>query len=389
MTRAAWRFPALVMFSVGYGANQFVPLLVYYRHALGLTDASATAIFGVYAVGLIPSLLVAGRISDQRGRRPVVLVAAALSLVASLVLITGRSGATGLYVGRLLTGVVSGTAFSAGTAWVKELSAGDSPGTGAKRAALALTAGFAVGPIVAGPLAQWAPAPAVLPYVLHIALAAGAFVLVLRTPETHPPTEPAPLIAPALGTRAFRRGIAPLGPWVFGSATLAFTTLPAHATPRLPGLAIAFPGLLAAAALGAGYAVQPTARRGYESGRLGPRTALVVVMAGVLAAAGATARPGVAAVLVAAAMLGAGYGACIMIGLRQIEEIAAPDELGAVVAVFYSLAYSGLLIPYVLALGAPTVGYPAGLAITAAIVLCCAAATTRLPLRERRGSRSD
>ena len=77
------------MFTVGYGANQFVPLLSVYRRALHLSDAQATAIFGVYALGLIPGLLLGGRASDRYGRRPLMLAFAALSLVATAVLITG------------------------------------------------------------------------------------------------------------------------------------------------------------------------------------------------------------------------------------------------------------------------------------------------------------
>jgi len=55
--------------------------------------------------------------------------------------------------------------------------------------------------------------------------------------------------------------VVPLGPWVFGSVTLVFTTLPAHATGPIDGLTVAFPGVLAALALGAGIAVQPLAHR--------------------------------------------------------------------------------------------------------------------------------
>jgi MFS family permease len=61
------------MFAAGYGANQFVPLLALYRRTLALSDADATAVFGVYAFGLIPGLIFGGRVSDRRGRRPVIL----------------------------------------------------------------------------------------------------------------------------------------------------------------------------------------------------------------------------------------------------------------------------------------------------------------------------
>ena len=52
-----------------------------------------------------------------------------------------------------------------------------------------------------------------------------------------------------------------LAPWVFGSVTIVFTTLPAHGIGDVAGLQMAVPGLLAALALAAGYGVQSTGRR--------------------------------------------------------------------------------------------------------------------------------
>ncbi len=54
-------------------------------------------------------------------------------------------------------------------------------------------------------------------------------------------------------------------------------------------------------------------------------------------------------------LLGAGYGLCLS---TEVEETAAPDELGAVASIFYSLAYAGLLVPYLLTFLAPRGGYP-------------------------------
>lgn len=61
--------------------------------------------------------------------------------------------------------------------------------------------------------------------------------------------------------------------------------------------------------------------------------------------------------MTAALILGAGYGICLIVGLREAEQLAAPGELGAVIALFYSLAYSGLAVPYLRALVAPATGY--------------------------------
>ncbi len=371
----AWRWPALAMFAVGYGANQFVPLLAVYRHTLSLSDAQATAIFGVYALGLIPGLLLAGPASDRYGRRPLMIVFAGLSLLATAVLITGRWGSAGLYAGRLLTGVVSGAVFSVGSAWVKELSDDAPPGAGARRAALALTAGFAVGPLIAGPLAQWAPAPEVLPYLLHLVLAAVALVLLPRAPETvagGPAGRRSALLAlvPSARSRRFTRVVLPLAPWVFGSVTLVFTTVAAHAAGPVGGLTVAFPGVLAAVTLGAGLAVQPLGRRLQDAAVArgsadAAATGLALVTAGCLAAAAGTAHPGLVAATGAALLLGAGYGLCILSGLREVESLAPPGELGSLVAIFYALAYAGLAVPYLLALAAPHLGYPTALLLAA------------------------
>jgi len=346
------------MFTVGYGANQFVPLLAVYRRTLGLSDAQATAVFGVYALGPVPRLLLTGPASDRYGRRPLMLGFAGLSLLATAVLITGRWGTLGLYAGRLLTGVISGAVFSVGTAWVKELSDDAppvrAPCAGARRGALALTAGFAVGPLVAGLLAQWLPEPTQLSYLLHLLLAAVALFLLVRAPETVR-SRPAGARGvrlrpvPSARSRRFTRAVAPLGPWVFGSVTLVFTALPAHAAGPVWGLTVAFPGALAAVALGAGIAVQPLGRRLQDASVArgtadAAATGLALVTGGCLAAAAATAHPGAAAATGAALLLGSGYGLCILSGLREVEQLAPSGELGSLVALFYSLAYAGLAI---------------------------------------------
>jgi len=67
------------MFAVGWGANQFSPMLIVYRHALGLGPGAIAGLFTVYGVALIPGLLIGGPASDRFGRRAVVLPFAALS----------------------------------------------------------------------------------------------------------------------------------------------------------------------------------------------------------------------------------------------------------------------------------------------------------------------
>ena len=89
-----------------------------------------------------------------------------------------------LFTARFLQGVVSGVVFSVASAWVAELSAASGEGAGGRRAAVAMTAGFSLGPLTSGLLGQFAPAPTVLPYLLHTVLVGVGLALAVRVPET-------------------------------------------------------------------------------------------------------------------------------------------------------------------------------------------------------------
>src|SRR5258707_10440855 len=87
--RTPWVRVAFVMFAVGWGANQFSPMLIVYRQELGLGPGAIAGLFGIYAATLIPGLLAGGPLSDRFGRRACVLPFAALSPVATLLLVIG------------------------------------------------------------------------------------------------------------------------------------------------------------------------------------------------------------------------------------------------------------------------------------------------------------
>ncbi|MQA77899.1 MAG: MFS transporter [Streptosporangiales bacterium] len=352
----SWWYAALSVCAVGWGANQFASLLPFYRLELAVGMPTVQATFGLYAAGLIPGLLVGGPISDRHGRRRVVLPALAISLAATVVLTLGLHGVGWLFVGRFVAGVASGAAFSAGTAWIKELSSApyaDAPdGAGARRATIAMTTGFGVGPLVAGVLAQWGPAPGVLPYVPHLVLAAVAVPLAWRTPETVITSASDQERGAVTAHRhpRFLRVVVPLAPWVFGGATIALAYLPGLVASRVHGLAMAFGGLASLVTAMAGVLVQPVARR---IDRPGSRRLLVAALttmtAGLLLAAVAATVRHPAAVLVAAVVLGVGYGGCMVCGLTEVTRLAAPRELGALTALFQAVTYLGFAAPFLLA----------------------------------------
>lgn len=337
---------AVALTAVGWGANQFAAMLPVYQDVDGATSSEVTLLFGAYAAGLIPTLLVVAPLSDRWGRRRVMLPVLVLSLAATVVLMVGGHHLWLLLVGRVLAGIASGAAFAPGTAWVKELSDGPA-GTGARRAAVAMTAGFGTGPLVSGVVAQWGPAPTVLPYVPHLVLAVVALWLVRVAPESPRPVgsvspDGEARVGQALASAPFLRRVVPTAPWVFGCASLGFTTVPAIA--EVPGPRVAVGGFLVALTLGTGILVQPLGRRWAST-----TTLLLGVGAGVLGfvlAIGAAATGVAAFTVLAAVPLGAAYGWILVGGLTTVEEVAPPQHLARVTSVFYSLTYLGFAAPF-------------------------------------------
>lgn len=395
MTARPWLRAAGAMFAVGWGANQFASLLLAYRAHAGLSSDTTDALFGFYAVGLIPALLVGGPLSDRLGRRRMARLAVITSAVATLVLILGARSSAWLYAGRLLAGLGSGAIFAPGTAWVKELSAppydpAGAADTGARRAAIALSAGFGLGPLVAGVISQWCPAPLILPYAAHLVVITVAGAAVWTVPETVVPTAMSlwsRIMVRSAGTARFRGVVAPLAPWVFTAASISVTIGPALVAARTGSFRIAFAGLIAGLTLGTGVLVQPVARR------LDARDDVQAIVVGLSAVVtgclvetwtAVTAQPVLA--VAAAVLLGGGYGFCLVAGLLETQRIADRHELAALTAVYYALTYVGFAAPIVLAEFSRVVAYRALLPIVAAVALATLAAVLTNARRTADGS---
>ena len=70
--------------SVGMmGTTLPTPLYALYRQRFGFTELMITVVFAAYAAGVIAALLLFGRLSDQIGRRRVLLPALGLSAASA------------------------------------------------------------------------------------------------------------------------------------------------------------------------------------------------------------------------------------------------------------------------------------------------------------------
>jgi MFS family permease len=353
-TARTWRRVALAMLAAGWGANQFAPMLLVYRAERALSEQLVTGMFAAYVGGLVPALLAAAWVSQHKGKRPMVRISSVLMGVGSVLLLLGADSPGLLFAGRIASGIGVGFVMAPGTAWVKELSAGQRLGTGARRSTLALTAGFAIGPIVAGVLAQWFPAPLQLTYAVHLTAQVVAAAIVWNTPELDTSDHPTPTVAAAarhLMQGWFWKLIVPTAPWVFGAATVAFAVTPALVGP-VPGLPrVAAAGLTAGLTLGTSVVVQPSVRRyaQHDPGRT-PPLGMAVLTLGMMIATAAALLPHPLWLVPAALVLGAAHGLLMVGSITIVEHHTPPDLMAPTTAVVYSLTYIGFLAPYVVSM---------------------------------------
>jgi predicted MFS family arabinose efflux permease len=225
---------AAAMIATMFMASTLVtPLYVLYQQAFGFSTIALTVIYSTYVVGNLFALLFLGRISDELGRRRVILGAIAVAGASSALFLFAAT-TSWLYWARMLSGVAIALASGAGTAWITELVSH----TDKSRAALIATSanfmGLAIGSFVAGCLAQYAPSPLELPFIAYSVVLAIVAVLVGGTRETVPPRfgNLKRLLAPRIGIpRAILRSFAT--PAITGFATFSLIGFYAALVPSL------------------------------------------------------------------------------------------------------------------------------------------------------------
>lgn len=341
---------AAAVFAIGMaGTTLPTPLYGLYREELGFSELMVTVVFAVYALGVIATLLLAGNISDEAGRRPVLLAALGFSAASALCFLF-EGGLPALFAGRLLSGFAAGLLSGAATVTVMELA----PPGRAARAGLAATAanmgGLGCGPLLAGLLAEYAPWPLRLPFLVHLALLAAAAVLTWLLPETVTSRVRRPRLRPqGLAVPPQVRGVfAPSALAAFAGFSLLglFTAVaPAFVAETLDVHNLALTGLVVFTVFLASTAGQAL------MGRVGERRALpggCFVLVGGLVLVAASLLFASLPLLVAGALCGGlGQGLAFRGAVTAISAAAPAEHRAATVSTFFVVAYLGISLPVV------------------------------------------
>lgn len=374
---------ALLAMMVGASApSPFYPVL---EREIGFSPATLTAIFAVYAVALLLTLLVTGSLSDHLGRRPVISAAFGL-LALSMLVFWHADSVTLLVLARVVQGIASGLLLSSLTAAVVDLEPASRPGIAATFNSVVPLVGLALGALVGGAVIDGADSPMA---VVFSALTGAYAVLALALwllPETSPRhggvlRSLRPRVGvPHSARPAFARSAPALfAGWATGGLYLSLGA--PIAAQELGGANHLEQGLVVTVLTGVGalscFLARTLSSRQitlYGTTALALGTALTLV---------ALALGSYWGFIAAAVVAGSGFGTSFLGIMRSITPTVGPDERGELFASVFVVSYLAFGIPAVIAgIAAPHIGLaPTTYAYGGLVVVLSSAAALLRKLR--------
>ncbi len=364
-----------------------IPTSLYpvYQSRLHFSEAVLTVIFAVYAGGVLLGLLIlGGRLSDVSGRRPLMLLAVVAATASSLLFIWAQ-GVPWLLAGRVASGISVGVFTGTGAAALVELHGNQ------RQAALASTAGsmagFGLGPIISGVLAQYGPHATVLVFVVHLLLLIPAYIGIWVIPETVSTDSPWVLWRPQ------RLAVPPeiRGPFFLAAAAVfsAFTVLglfsalaPSFVIGILHVNNLAIGGATAGLAFTFSAVVQLTLRT--VSNRVALIAGLLTLAAGVALLAAALFAGSLLLFLISALVAGGGQGMSYRGSLALVTLLSPARQRGEVLSSYFVIAYLAPLGVLSFGIAATQIGLHASIlgfaVVIAALTLMTALGVVRVPL---------
>ncbi|MCU0152948.1 MFS transporter [Curtobacterium poinsettiae] len=344
-----WILAAMLLVSV---ASSAVPSPIYpvYAAEWHLTPLMLTGVFAIYVAGLLASLLIAGRLSDHVGRKPV-LVVGGLGVALSLGLFAAADGVVALIVDRIVQGVSVGLLIGALGAALIDNSLERHPTMAGVLNGVIPPIALATGALSSGALVQWGPAPEQLVYLLFGALLVLLVLALSVVPEQVERRPGAlrslrPTISVPRSSRRLFRGVAGslVASWALGGM---FLSLVPSALGAVFGITNHFAaGALIAVVTGVG------ALTGLAIQRMDTRRAvllgLVALVLGPIITVSFVFAHSLPGMVVGSAVAGVGFGAGFQAPLRMLLATAAPTHRAGLLSTIYVVSYLAFGVPSVI-----------------------------------------
>ncbi|MFC4215936.1 MFS transporter [Pseudophaeobacter arcticus] len=331
---------ALALFTVTFAVNLQAPLYDVYAAASDVGATAVTLAFAAYVGGLIPTLVLLGGLSDRIGRRVPITLALVLGTFATALLVQMPSW-TSLVIARVLLGIGTGLATTAGTAYMTEILGADRAKTAALIVTSATSLGFGGGALATG-ICLGVQGATLLPasYIALFIAAPMLAVIALGLPRIDKPR----------AVSLLRLPVFPAGTWVFGVAmALAWATT--GMTIAVVPLELAandlggWTGLVIFLAIFVGFLCQPIARRMTNARALA--LGFVLIPLGFLILLGGVWFKLLALVLIGTCITSAAsYGFTYLASLAEVS-LRAPEDRARATAGLFVYAYFGFSLPVI------------------------------------------
>jgi MFS family permease len=329
------------------GATLPTPLYPLFEQRYSFGTLMVTLIFAVYAFGVIAALLAFGELSDQVGRKPVLVAGLLLSALSAFLFVFADS-LTPIFAARVVSGLSAGLFTGTATATLVDLAPGDRRRLGSIVAVVVNLGGLGLGTLLAGLLADYCRSPLRLPFIVHLGLLAPALVGVPLVPESVPRRgfrlRLQRLSVPEEVRSVFIRG-ATAGFASFAVAGVLSAVAPAFLAQVLGRTSHTLAGLLVFIVFGASIVGQLAVARVSDRRALVWACTLLLCGAGLLALA--LAIESLATLLVSAIVVGVGQGLGIGAGLAAINQRAPVERRGETASSFFVVLYVGLSLPVI------------------------------------------
>jgi MFS family permease len=345
---AAFWLVAYVFGATILGTSLPAPLYSIYQRQWHFSSAVLTLIFAAYAVAVLATLLVAGRASDQVGRKPVMAAALGFSVLSTVVFILAPSVGW-LYLGRVLSGLSAGLMTGAAPAALTEMLQASESRRSSMVATAANMSGAGLGPLIAGLFAEYLPQSTVLVFEAYLGLLVIAGLAVAFVPETVTSKQRLTLRFTGLAVpRDGRSEFIAAGLAAFAAFALTglFTSLaPGFVGSVLHQMNFAVAGAVSFLIFAAACAAQ------LGLGRINSRPVMLAGLGGFLA--------GLALVVAGIATSSLGWfvagdvvggfavGALFIGSMSAANRLAPPERRAEVISTYFVFAYTGLIIPVV------------------------------------------
>ncbi|POZ61994.1 MFS transporter [Chromobacterium alticapitis] len=343
--RAAW-LSAYLLLVVMMAGTLPTPLYPVYAKQLGLSPLLVTMVFASYALAILFKLMVFGKLSDLLGRRPVLGLALGLTLAGLLAFLFWPT-LTGLFVGRILSGMAVGLMVGATTAYLAELLRNRA--LAALITSLSNMSGLGLGALLSGAVSQYAAEPLHACYQVSLALLLPALALPWL-PETVKHDGPRPALrlqrlrvppeirqAFVAAALAVLCGFSFLG--LFAALAGRFLAVGLHRSGFLLSGGVVF-SAFCCAAIGQLLVMRMSPRKALPAGVL----LLPLALACVWVAFRMASMP---LFLGGAALGGVGAGIALRGGLGLVTMLAPGERIAEVSSCFFVAAYLGLIAPVV------------------------------------------